>query len=177
VSNARRLRVLRALIEEERPVDGIHNEDIRELFVGGGSCPRYLGCTSEGTAESTYRKNPDFFAGDLVELASWLSSSFDEGWAANWVCDLDHPDAPGDAALLDWTVLVQLPAKTTTPTVLDTKGLLLAANEVVAERRDTIAVAEVVEAVTEVVNRSLGRSPAERRRTRELIGLAPVAPE
>lgn len=172
MSNARRLRTLRALIEEERPVDGIHNEVVRELFVGGGSCPRYLGCTSEGTAESTYRKNPDFLAGDLAEVASWLASSFDEGWAANWVCDLDHPGAPGDRARLEWTVLVQLPSKTTTPMVLDSKGLLLAANEVLAERRATIAGAEVVEAVTEVVNRSLGRSPAERRRTRELIGLA-----
>jgi hypothetical protein len=171
VSNTKRLRSLRALIEQERPVDGIHNEDVRELFVGGGSCPRYLGCTSEGTAESTYRKNPDFFAGDLVEVARWLSSSFDEGWAANWVCDLDHPGAPGDAALLGWSVFVQLPAKTTTPTVLDSKDLLLAANQVLVEGRESPASPEVVEAVTEVVNRSLGRSPSERRRTRELIGV------
>jgi len=35
--------VLRALIEEEHPVDGIHNEDVRKLFVGGGKCPHYLG--------------------------------------------------------------------------------------------------------------------------------------
>jgi hypothetical protein len=171
VSDARRLRALRALIEQERPVDGIHNEDVRELFVVGGHCPRFLGCTSEGTAESTYRKNPDFFAGDLVEVASWLSSSFDEGWAANWVCDLDHPGAPGDAAMLEWTVFVQLPAKTTTPTVLNSRDLLLAANEVLIEQRESPASPEVVEAVTEVVNRSLGRSLAERHRTRELIGV------
>jgi hypothetical protein len=169
MSNERRLRALRALIEEERPVDGIHNEDVRELFVGGGKCPRYLGCTSEGTAESTYRHNPDFFAGELPEVAQWLGSSFDEGWAANWVCDLDHPGAPGEAALLDWSVFVQLPAKTTTPTVLDSKDLLLAANQVLFDGRESPASLEVIEAVTEVVNRSLGRSPGERRRTRELI--------
>jgi hypothetical protein len=170
VSNARRLCALRALIEQEHPVDGIHNEDVHELFVGGGSCPRYLACTSEGTAESTYRTNPDFFGGGLPEVARWLASSFDEGWAANWVCDLDHPGAPGDAAQLNWTVFVQLPASTTTPTVLDSKDLLLAANEVLVERQKNPRSHELVEAVTEVVNRSLGRSPAERHRTRELIG-------
>lgn len=171
MSNARRLGALRALIEEERPVDGIHNEDVRELFVGGGKCPRYLGCTSEGTAESTYRHNPDFRVGDLTEMAQWLGSSFDEGWAANWVCDLDHPDAPGDAARLAWSVFVQLPAKTTTPTVLDSKDVVLAANQVLVEQRGSPACTEVVEAVTEVVNRSLGRTPAERGRTRDLIGV------
>jgi hypothetical protein len=170
VSNARRLRALRALIEEEGPVEGIHNEDVRKLYMGGGRCPRYLGCTSEGTGESTYRDNPDFFAGDLREVAQWLGSNFAEGWAANWVCDLDHPCAPGGEAQLNWSVFVQLPAATTTPTVLDSKELLLAANQVLAERRESPAAAEVVEAVTEVVNRSFGRSPAEQARTRELIG-------
>lgn len=170
MSNTKRLHALRALIEREHPVDGIHNEDVRELFVGGGSCPRFVACTSEGTAESTYRKNPDFFAGDLPEVAGWLASSFDEGWAANWVCDLDHPGAPGDAAQLNWTVFVQLPASTTTPTVLNSKDLLLAANKVLVERQKSPRSLELVEAITEVVNRSLGRSPAERRRTRELIG-------
>ncbi|HWC48511.1 MAG TPA: hypothetical protein VG448_06495 [Solirubrobacterales bacterium] len=171
MSNAKRLRALRVLIEQERPVDGTHNEDVRELFVAGGSCPRYLVCTSEGTAESTYRKNPDFLAGDLTEVARWLASSFDEGWAANWVCDLDHPGAPGDVALLEWTVFVQLPARTTTPTVIDSKDLLLAANQVLVEGPESPATPEVVEALTEVVNRSLGRAPGERHRTRELIGV------
>ncbi len=43
-----------------------------------------------------------------------------------------------------------------------------AALRVEARARETMA---EIEAVTELVNRSLGRSPAERRRTRELIGV------
>lgn len=176
MSNARRLRVLRALIESESPVDGIHNEDVRELYVGGGRCPRFLGCTSEGTGESTYRDNPDFFAGERREMAGWLASSFAEGWAANWVCDLEHPRAPGDGAQIDWTVSVELPATSTTPLVLDSAKLILAANEVLVEHEASPARAELVEAVTDVVNRSLGRAPSERRRTEELIGvLRPAA--
>lgn len=169
VSNVGRLRVLRAMIDEEGPIDGIHNEDVRELVVRGGLCPRYLGCTSEGTGESTYRDNPDFFAGDLPEMARWLASSFAEGWAANWVCDLDHPRAPGGEAQLDWTVFVQLPAVTTTPTVLDSTDLLRAANEVLVELTADPSAAEIIGAVTEVVNRSLGRTPAQRCATRNLI--------
>lgn|GEM_PF-3038564 len=82
-------------------------------------------------------------------------------------CDLDHPGAPGDAALLSWAVFVQLPGKTTTPTVLDSKDLLAADNQVLVEGRESPASPEIVE----VVNRSLGRSPGERRRTRELLGV------
>jgi hypothetical protein len=171
VSNARRLRVLRSLIDDEGPVDGIHNDDVLGLYGKGGSCPRYLACTSEGTGESTYRDNPDFFAGELSEVAGWLGSNFAEGWAANWVCDLDHPRAPGGEAQLDWTVLVQLPASSTMPMVLDSKDLLLAANEVLVERRESPARGELAEAVTDLVNRSLGRAPSERRRTEELIGV------
>lgn len=171
MSNATRLRILRALIDDEGPVDGIHNDDVRGLYGKGGSCPRYLACTSEGTGESTYRDNPDFFAGERSQVARWLASSFDEGWAANWVCDLDHPGAPGWRAQLDWTVSVELPATSTTPLVLDSKTLLLAANEVLVEREASPARAELADAVTEVVNRSLGRAPSERRRTEELIGV------
>jgi len=176
VSNARRLQILRALIDEEGPVDGIHNDEVRELHGKGGSCPRFLGCTSEGTGESTYRDNPDFFAGERREMAGWLASSFAEGWAANWVCDLDHPRAPGDGAQIDWTVWVELPATSTTPLVLDSAKLILAANEVLVEREASPAHSELAEAVTEVVNRSLGRAPSERHRTEELIGvLRPAA--
>jgi hypothetical protein len=171
VSNARRLEILRALIDEEGPVDGIHNDEVRELHGKGGSCPRFLGCTSEGTGESTYRDNPDFFVGERSEMAGWLASSFAEGWAANWVCDLDHPRAPGGEAQIDWTVWVELPATSTTPLVLDSAKLILAANEVLVEREASPARSELAEAVTEVINRSLGRAPSERRRTEELIGV------
>jgi hypothetical protein len=172
VSNARRLRILRALIDEEGPVDGIHNNEVRELYGKGGTCPRYLGCTSEGTGESTYRDNPDFFAGERKEMAGWLASSFAEGWAANWVCDLDHPRAPRWEARLDWQVLVQLPATSRTPMVLDSLALLGAANEVLVERRTSPALVELVDAIADVVNRSLGRVPSERERTKELIGIS-----
>ncbi len=171
MSDCRRLRILRALIDEEGPVDGIHNDEVRELYRKGGPCPRYLGCTSEGTGESTYRDNPDFFAGERSQMARWLASSFAEGWAANWVCDLDHPRAPGGGAQIDWTVSVELPAISTTPLVLDSAKLILAANEVLVEREASPARAELAAAVTEVVNRSLGRAPSERCRTEELIGV------
>lgn len=176
MSNARRLRILRTLIDEEGPVDGIHNDEVRVLYGRDGACPRYLGCTSEGSGESTYRDNPDFFAGELSEVAQWLGSSFVEGWAANWVCDLDHPHAPRWEARLDWHVLVQLPANSTTPLVLDSAKLILAANEVLVECEASPARAELAEVVTDLVNRSFGRAPSERLRTEELIGvLRPVA--
>jgi hypothetical protein len=176
VSNARRLRILRALIDEEGPVDGIHNDEVRELYGKGGTCPRYQGCTSEGTGESTYRDNPDFFAGERREMAGWLASSFAEGWAANWVCDLEDPRAPGDGVQIDWTVWVELPAISTTPLVLDSAKLILAANEILVEREASPVRFELAEAVTDLVNRSLGRASSERRRIEELIGvLRPAA--
>jgi len=102
---------LRAAIDDEGPVDGIHNKRVRQLYESDGECPRYLGCTSEGSAGSTHRDNPDFLVGDLKKIAPWLAASYEEGWAANWVCDLDHPEAPGWRAHLDWKVSVQVPRK------------------------------------------------------------------
>jgi len=87
-----------------------------------------------------------------------------------------RPRPPGDGAQIDWTVWVELPATSTTPLVLDSAKLILAANEVLVEREASPARSELAEAVTEVVNRSLGRAPSERRRTEELIGvLRPAA--
>ena len=174
MSNESRLKVLRAAIEDEGPVDGIHNDEVRELYEGGGECPRYLGCTSEGSGESTYRDNPDFFAGDLHEVAAWLGSSYEEGWAANWVFDLDDARAPSWRAQLDWAVFVQLPAGSTTPTVLDSRALLDAAGEVLIERKGAEGHRELTDALADVVNRSLGREPGELEQTRELIGRAPA---
>jgi hypothetical protein len=98
--NNARLRRLRAAIDEESPVDGIHNPDVDRLYSDGGRCPRLLGCTSEGHWDSSYRGNPDFFAGNADEVADWLRGSYEEGWAGRWVRDLDTGDA------IAWTVAI-----------------------------------------------------------------------
>ncbi len=170
MNNESRLKALRIAIDDEAPVDGIHSDAVRELYENGGECPRYLGCTSEGSEESTYRDNPDFFAGDLEEMGQWLALSYGEGWAANWVCDLDDPKAPSCRSRLDWKVFVQVPGESRTPFVLSTLALLGAANDVLVERRNSVALPELVEVVAEVVNRSLGRAPEEVERTKVLIG-------
>lgn len=174
MSNGTRLRVLRELIDNEGPVDGIHNDGVRELYKSGGECPRYFGCTSEGSGESSHRDNPDFFAGDLREVAQWLGSSYSEGWAANWVYDLDDPRAPNWRAELDWTVLVQVPAASTTPMALDSQALLGAAGEVLIERKGTDGHIELTDVLAEVVNRAFGRESGELEQTKELIGAAPA---
>jgi hypothetical protein len=97
-----RLRRLRAAIDNERPVDGIHNADVARLYDEGDKCPRYLGCTSEGHWDSSYRDNPDFFAGAAEDVASWLAASYEEGWAARWVLDLDTGEQ------VEWTTTVSL---------------------------------------------------------------------
>jgi hypothetical protein len=163
-ANAERLRRLREAIEGEQPIDGIHNPDVERLYEAGGACPRFLGCTSEGTGESSYRDNPDFFAGDAKEIGVWLASSYEEGWAANWVLDLQTGTTPR------WRTFVQMPAGSRTPFVLDSLALIGAANEVLVERKQSDAVIELVDAVTEVVNRSFRRRPEELERTKELIG-------
>ena len=184
MGNERRLKALRALIDEEGPVDGIHNEDIAKLYECGGSCPRYLGCTSEGSSESTYRHNPDFFAGEPREMGEWLAASYVEGWAANWVADLDDPRAPSWRARLDWSVLVAVRADSAIPQMVDTLALTGAANDALVayvERlrradargrlREEIGVGVPVELAVEIVNRALGRGPDEIESTRRLVGL------
>lgn len=52
-------------------------------------CPQFLACTSEGSGESSYRDNPDFFAGTAEEVGEWAAGSFNEGWALNWIVDLE----------------------------------------------------------------------------------------
>ena len=167
MSNETRLRALRKRIDDEAPADGIHNEDVRRLYRSGGPCPRFLGCTSEGSGESSYRQNPDFFAGELRELGAWLASSYEEGWAANWVLDLQEGTEQA------WKTYVQVPAESRVPFVLDSLALLSAANEVLVERKGSDAVLELVGAVAEVINRAFGRAPEELQKTKELIGAAP----
>lgn len=95
---AERLRRLRELIDDENPIDGIHNADVAELHSAAceppehveARCPRYLACTSEGAGESSYRDNPDYYAAEtLKEIGEWAAGSFNEGWALNWIADLD----------------------------------------------------------------------------------------
>lgn len=109
---AERLRRLRELIDDESPSDGIHNPEVAELFDAAGEecicaeqdtpghaagcplgelpeCPQFLACTSEGSGESSYRDNPDFFAGTAEEVGEWAAGSFNEGWALNWIVDLE----------------------------------------------------------------------------------------
>lgn len=125
-TNAERLRRLRELIDEESPIDGIHNPHVLELFGAAErecicaeqdteghadgcpmaeplpECPRFLACTSEGSGESSYRDNPDYFAGDRDEVGEWIAGSYGEGWACNWVVDLDTGQG------VSWTTRAQL---------------------------------------------------------------------
>jgi len=73
--------------------DVLHNDDVLALYVDGGDVPQILACTSEGSGESSYRDNPDFFAGTRDEVGEWLAGSYNEGWAANWIIDLDSGQA------------------------------------------------------------------------------------
>ena len=52
------------------------------------TCPRYLASTSEGSGESTYRDNPTFHVGSAWEVGECIASSYEEGWACNWIIDL-----------------------------------------------------------------------------------------
>lgn len=166
MTNVARLLRLRKAIDKADPVDGIHNEEVRDLFENGGECPRYLGCTSEGSEESSYRDNPDFFVADSQrDVGKWLAGSYCEGWAARWVLDL----ATGEG--LDWAVYVQTPTRTRMPFVIDTLALTGAANDVLIERKQSDALVELVDAVAEVVNRALGREPGLLDRTKVLIGV------
>lgn len=101
-ANSERLRRLRVAIDNEGPVDGIHNPDVAGLYSEGGPCPRYLGCASEGHWDSSYRDNPDFYAGEPNDLSEWLAASYEEGWAGRWVLDLETGDHVG------WTTSVKL---------------------------------------------------------------------
>jgi hypothetical protein len=100
--NEARLRRLRKAIDDENPVDGIHNPEVASLYAEGGECPRILGCASEGHWDSGYRDNPDFLAGDSEDIADWLASCYGEGWAGRWVLDLDVGEHVG------WTTTVAL---------------------------------------------------------------------
>lgn len=115
-NHAERLRRLRELIDGEEPIDGIHNPDVARLHDAAGKaagrplgelpeCPQFLACTSEGSGESSYRDNPDFFAGDAEEVGEWAAGSFNEGWALNWVIDLDSGQA------VNWQTSVLLVSK------------------------------------------------------------------
>lgn len=53
------------------------------------TCPRYLASVTEGSGESTYRDNPTFHAGSAGEVGEWLGMSYEEGWACNWIINLD----------------------------------------------------------------------------------------
>lgn len=96
------LRRLRAAIDEESPVDEIHDPKVESLYRQGGECPRYLACTSEGHWDSAFRSNPDFQVGDAEHVARWLAASYEEGWAGRWVLDLDTGEQLG------WTIKVNL---------------------------------------------------------------------
>jgi hypothetical protein len=82
--------------------DVLHNDDVLSLYVDGGDVPQFLACTSEGSGESTYRDNPDFFAGTWEEVGEWLAGSYNEGWACNWINDLETGSA------VNWQTTVSL---------------------------------------------------------------------
>lgn len=178
MSNETRLERLRKAVDEETPVDGIHNTEVKELYEQGGCCPRYLGCTSEGSGESSYRDNPDFFSGDAKGMRDWLAGSYEEGWAANWVLDLERGEG------VCWQTFVQMPRETRMPFVIATLALTGAANDVLVEYLDRLKKAEKkdrldheigvrapVDVAAEIVNRALGRGPDELAKTKSLIGL------
>lgn len=96
-----RLARLVEAIGKENSQDQIHGSDAAELYELGAEpdegvavpdIPRYLGCTSEGHWESTYRDNPDFHVGTAKEVEDWLASGYVEGWAGRWVIDLETGD-------------------------------------------------------------------------------------
>lgn len=172
-----RLRRLREAVDKEKPVDAIHGAAVKVLYDLGGNCPRYLACAVEGSSQSAYRGNPDFFVGDLRQMSDWLAASYEEGWAARWVVDLDTNDR------LDWGTHVQLQTDPTAPFFIETAALRAAANEVLVAYVDRLRKAAAdgrlheefsprapLEVVAEVVNRALGRRPDELPRTRFFIG-------
>ena len=99
--NDARLRRLRTAIEEDRPIDGIHNPRVADLNENDGECPRYLACSSEGHCDSSFRDNPDFFSGEAAEVSKWLAASYEEGWAGRWVLDLDTGEQIGWKTTVD----------------------------------------------------------------------------
>lgn len=96
--NRKRLARLVEAIDKESPAEGLHGDDVEELYelatksdLGEPTpdVPRYLGCASEGHWESAFRSNPDFTIGTAEELEAWLAGNYREGWAGRWVVDLE----------------------------------------------------------------------------------------
>lgn len=79
---------LDAFVREENPEE-IY-DDRTATALAGGEVPRYVLVTFEGSAESSYRSNPDITVYDNLDaLASGIVGSSSEGWTPWRALDLD----------------------------------------------------------------------------------------
>lgn len=78
------------LAEVSGDVEQASDEEVAHVVLEEAelTCPRYLASTTEGSGESTYRDNPTFHVGSAWEVGECLASSYEEGWACNWIIDL-----------------------------------------------------------------------------------------
>lgn len=78
------------LAELSGDVEQASDEEVGRVVLDDSelTCPRYLASTTEGSGESTYRDNPTFHVGSAGEVGECLASSYEEGWACNWIIDL-----------------------------------------------------------------------------------------